>query len=85
MSVVLPVSPNPNTKNSTFAMAKLRLASRRNSMIGSFSRISQVTVDPSDDPDRQHPADKRAPEPVFDLTAIQGHFQGPRRQGSGSE
>jgi hypothetical protein len=25
--------------------------------------------DPSDDPDREHPADKRTPEPVFDLTA----------------
>ena len=42
--VVLPKRPNPNTRKSALAMAKLRLASNRNSMIGSFSRISHTTV-----------------------------------------
>ena len=44
MSVVLPKSPNPNTRNSTLAMAKLRFASNRKSMTGSFARSSQTTV-----------------------------------------
>jgi hypothetical protein len=32
---------------------------------------------PSDDPDRRHPAYKRAPEPVFDLTAIRAPSKAP--------
>ena len=42
--MVLPKSPNPNTKKSALAMAKLRLASSRKSITGSFTRSSHTTV-----------------------------------------